>query len=272
MRYLTLFAFLFIASTLAGNRAYGNGITIVSSSLEISGAWSEPYYSFVDEQNHNAGGNFGATSTGGTPISASFIPPSQQGTKSGSQGGASGTLSSFDLNLSADAAPHYTFLGSDGPGPFGSTGVVLGAQSQITADATTHFHPTGTQLTVDLDGYSIPDTYEWGHFTWQLTITDLTSSSILLDCQTPFFGGDFIHDYNLDVDPLHLYSLELSGSAYVNGGDLFGDVHTSVQLDSTTQDDSSREIIPVPETSSTLGLVAGSLAGLVLFCRRYLTC
>ena len=250
---------------ITGGTMSGTTINILSKSLDLTVSCRENGQNYVEQKPYEFFLNEHVTLSGvnADPINRTYTTPSKQGTRPGGQGGAAGNIDCFGMTLSADASPMRDW-GTGGPGMFGAVGCVDWGFSDIKGCAITEFSPGGNRLDLSLDAFSCPDTNLWTDFNWKLTLTDLTTTTTLLDCARPEKGGALVNNYILSVDPSHIYALNLSGRSAVTVGDLCGDVDVKVQLTA------SKVNADVPDTSSTLGLVLAGLTSIPLLFQRVL--
>lgn len=227
----------------AALRAYGDGITVVSTALNISGSWGESWTPSVeglprsDWPSYHASGTFGSASIDGSLLTESVQSSPNHYNE------ASATVSAFSLQMMAYSVAYYH--------------AEQGTGIQITSNAVTTFRTDGTQLQVDLANFARFNYYEWEQ-DMRLVLRDVSTSTTLLDVahldDTAGLGGD-LNSYFFGVDPSHLYELQLSGNIYAFDAK-FVRMSTDVSLNS------------VPDSTATIGLLAFSLVGLVVLRRR----
>ncbi len=180
----------------------GAEINLTSTALEIWGDWQETWYTEADHQEHHNAGTFGDFTLSEPSLSLTAVS-SPYG-----WGGASGTLSAFDLRLSADAAPWDIFyewgIGSLQP-----------TEINIYATATTRFQVEHPVLEIQWSGRAHFDYFPNEQEVY-LVLTDVTTATPLLQQEASvdwdeWGWGEFTAVYPVTVMPAHEYELTLAG-------------------------------------------------------------
>ncbi len=199
------------------------GQTILSSTYDISGYWNETWMSYnlapslaaasapalySGRGGGSQSGAFSLTSADGTPLNLN-VASSPYGYET-----ASGAVSAFDLKVSATSANYdYGY-------PDAST---YPSQISISANSTTDFRPTTSQLSLTLTGaaswlYNLAPAMSVG-------LQDLTQPSTLLGMSNlaNVLDSNWVpatYNYTFDVNPSDVYELSLSGSAFNDNLDI----------------------------------------------------
>ena len=199
-----------------------NGINMVSQSYSVSFQWNETWslYSYPAftpypagawsagyqaDASGNIAGGYNASTSGGSPLTASCLPPSPASSGGGAMDSESG-VSQFSLYHSSGCVVDGTpFSAPLGTALFDSGGIRTSTQGIW------DFHPIGVSLNVHLDGViSSAISFQFEDATVQLT--DKTTSTTLLSITPNWVGAyyTFGGDYPFAVDPSHLYEFSIS--------------------------------------------------------------
>ena len=254
-----------------------NGIQIISQSYNISASWSaiwelgQPLYVTAGPYplgDWSAGyssypitGGYNLSSTDGSPLAASTVaitpgPAIQSYYNASSPLTASASIDLFSLQNNAQGYPYasYQIQGSAGAGYF------LNGSIQTSVQASWLFSPDFNSLDASIIT-SGGNAFGTQFANISVTLTDMTDSTTLLnivpsDPNNPFSFASS-GDYQITVDPSHVYELSLSGwSDTFNGDDISENISAS--------------LTSVPEPGSCW-LFSFGLAGLWGFKRRFKT-
>lgn len=211
-----------------------DGIQMVSQSYSISAQWNE--HVLRDGLDTIYTGGYDLSTSDGTPVTASTVDILHYL-------GAHSSIGSFSLS------------------DYASTAIAAYGSVQTQAQGLWDFSPEGSSLNVNL---SIHAQYSWYGLAYgglSVTLTDMTTSSTLLNVVNPvepysnpvgYYGQT---NYTFVVDPSHVYEFVLSG----HSNDFDGD---GISLDI------SAVVTSVPEPAS-LSLLAFGLLGVTLLRRQH---
>jgi hypothetical protein len=236
-----------------------NGIQIVSQSYNISASWTEDIYSSTAPpityplgdwsagySSYPLGGGYNLSSSNGSPVAVSTASPSP---KLGFNPlTASSSINQFSVQNSASA---YLENDSQGVGA-GAAEWYLEGDIDTFVQADWFFQTTGNSLDINISAYAL-ETYGWHFGTFDVALSDVTSSTSLLDV-TPsgnLPGYSLTNDYSFAVNPSDIYKFSISESTLTSDID-FPTENVTASITST----------PEPGICSLLSLGLAGLLGL----------
>ena len=226
-----------------------NGIDILSSVYSVDGRWSSTYYTVTNsQQTVSVSGNYGGSSSDGSPLAVQLTSAGPMGLPSMVNGSTS--IDRFTFENHTGAAP--------GGGPFqyqGSDGVwygFVGAEVNMQAQASWTFRPTTDIMRTTFSG-SYRSGYGDSFSGLSVTLSDVTDSTVLLaftenDMNNPYAPLNVTHTFSVSTSST--YQLTVHGWADTYDADYADEVVTA-----------SIVAIPEPGTCSLCLLGLLSLAG-----------
>ena len=272
-----LFCSLFVICAVPALIQAQNGIQIISQNYNISASWGVIWAlgDYGDTTPYPLGdwsagyssypmtGGYNLSSTDGSPLAASTAaitpgPATQPYYNATSPLTASASIDLFSLQNHAQGYPYgsYQIQGSAGAGYF------LNGSIQTSVQASWLFSPDFNSLDASIIT-SGSDAFGPDFANMIVTMTDLTDSTTLLNIVPSDPNNQFSFassgDYQMTVDPSHVYELSISGWSDTFDGD---DISENISASLTSVPE------PVPEPGSCW-LFSFGLAGLWGFKSRF---